>query len=77
MWIGFNPEFPVIVAGVQDGKITPDGLGAMEFENFAAAKAVFPDLDPAVNGQRFTWAMSGGIGKTRFETWEANAFYSR
>lgn len=45
------------------------------FPDFAAAKAVFPDLDLHHQTKRFTWAMRGADPKTgatmaRFESWE-------
>ena len=45
-----------------------------DFENLGEAKKVYPDLDPDVNGKRFTWAMHDMVdGKPamRFESWEA------
>lgn len=76
-WVGFNPSFPVLVVGVEpiSGKITKNGFGAKKFPNFAAAKAMYPDLDPHNVGERFTWAMNGGDNTTRFETWEAEKVF--
>jgi hypothetical protein len=70
---------PVQVVGVQDGKITPNGRGFQEFPNLAAARAVFPTLDPDHNGKDFSWAMHGeikGQPAMRFETWPAERMYS-
>lgn len=75
-WVDFSPEFPVIVVGVIDGQITPDGKGSQTFANLEEARKVFPDLDPDHNTKRFTWAAKGGEMLTRFETWKANEFYS-
>ena len=66
--------------GVSNGQITPNGEGWQQFSNLAEAKKVFPDLDPSINGQRFSWAMAGSVnGKPAilFETWAANDIYSR
>ena len=76
-WVGFDPAFPVTVVGVDEtNNITSNGHGWKKFPNFAAAKAVFPDLDPNNSSKRFTWAMNGGDNTTRFETWEAEKMYS-
>jgi hypothetical protein len=79
-WSGWRPEMPVIVAGVENGKITHDGKGYQEFGSLADAQSVFPDLDPQKNSERFTWAMAGGTSegrdRIRFETWKANELYS-
>ena len=72
----FNPNNPVQVCGVIDGKITSNGSGSMMFSNFAEAKKVFPDLDPSHNGKRFTWAMYGEKNATRFDTWELDRILS-
>jgi hypothetical protein len=79
-WKGWTEDMPVQVVGVSNGQITPDGRGVQEFANLAEAKAVFPDLDPNINGQRFCWAMAGsikGMPAIRFETWPAEEIYSR
>jgi hypothetical protein len=51
-----------------------------EFQNLEEAKKVYPDLDPDINGQNFTWAMHDKVdGQTamRFESWKANEIFSR
>jgi len=51
-----------------------------EFPNLDEAKKVYPDLDPDVNGQNFTWAMHDkvdGQPAMRFESWAAEAIFSR
>jgi hypothetical protein len=51
-----------------------------EFDSLEAAQKVYPDLDPDVNGKRFTWAMHDKVdGKPamRFESWEAEEIFSR
>ena len=50
-----------------------------EFESLEAAQKVYPDLDPDVNGARFTWAMHDKVdGKPamRFESWKAYESFS-
>ena len=68
----FQPNCPVtVVIGLHEG---------YDFVNLEAAKKVYPDLDPNVNGQRFTWAMHdkvNGQPAMRFESWEAEAIFSR
>lgn len=77
------PEFdniPVIVCGVNNGKITDNGSGYKDFKSLKSALTEFPDLHPKLNTKRFTWAMKeirkGKIEKLRFETWKAYEFYS-
>jgi hypothetical protein len=51
-----------------------------EFANLDEAKKVFPELNPNVNGTKFTWAMHdkvNGLPAMRFETWEMDAIFSR
>ena len=51
-----------------------------DFANLEEAKKVYPDLDPDVNGKRFTWAMHDkvdGVPAMRFESWEAEEIFSR
>lgn len=43
--------------------------GVFEFKNLEEAKKQFPELDPEVNGPKFTWGMIDGDW-TRFEDWE-------
>jgi hypothetical protein len=48
--------------------------------NLEEAKKVYPDLDPDVNGQNFTWAMHDkvdGQPAMRFESWAAEAIFGR
>jgi len=47
--------------------VTPTGHGHVEFNNFEEAKKAIPDLDPDINGKRFTNVMFDG-DKMRFET---------
>jgi hypothetical protein len=78
-WKGWTPEMPVQVVGVTNHQVTPNGHGYETYPNLAAAQAVYPDLDPSVNGKRFSWAMYGkvdGQPAIRFETWPANDMYS-
>jgi hypothetical protein len=79
-WRGWKSDMPVIIVGVESGKVTHDGKGYQEFGNLAEAQSVFPDLDPEKNSERFTWAMAGGASRgherIRFETWKANELYS-
>jgi hypothetical protein len=68
----FQPNCPVtVVLSLREG---------YNFESLEAAQKVYPDLDPNVNGKRFTWAMHDVVdGKPamRFESWEAEAIFSR
>lgn len=50
-----------------------------EFPNLAAARELFPELNPIQSSDRFTWAMRGELNGTaalRFETLAAYQFYS-
>lgn len=79
-WKDWKPEMPVVVCGIHHGEIREDGRGYQVFGSLAEAQAMFPDLDPEVNGKRFTWAMKGNIDGQlciRFETWAAYELYSR
>jgi hypothetical protein len=69
-------NIPVIVCGVDEGKITDNGSGYKDFDNFKSALLEFPDLHPKLNTKRFTWAMGEKGKKLRFETWKAYEFYS-
>jgi hypothetical protein len=80
-WINEHDIYslPVQVVGVQNGALREDGLHDQKFRNIYDALVVFPDLNPYVNGKRFTWAMRGeidGAPAMRFETWKAEAIYS-
>jgi hypothetical protein len=68
----FQPNCPVVV--VLSCK------EAYEFSNLEEAKKHYPDLDPNVNGKNFTWAMHDKVNNQpamRFESWEADAIFSR
>ena len=50
-----------------------------EFPNLAAARELFPELNPIQSSDEFTWAMRGELNEApalRFETWAAYQFYS-
>jgi len=68
----FQPNCPVVVVlSLREG---------YEFKNLEEAKKQYPDLNPDVNGQNFTWAMHDVVdGKPamRFESWSANEIFSR
>ena len=73
-WIA---NLPVLVCGVENGKLTDTGRGCEHFENLSVAKRVFHDLDIWVGGSRFTPAMGNKLSdELRFETWRASEFYS-
>ena len=75
----WKPDMPVLVCGVLDGQITPNGIGFQEFGSLAEAREIFPDLDPEVSTERFTHAMVGnkhGVPRLRVETWSAYRLYS-
>lgn len=73
-WIA---DLPVLVCGVENGILTDTGLGAQRFGNLSAAKNVFSDLDIWAGSSRFTPAMGNKLSdELRFETWQANKFYS-
>lgn len=67
----------VQVLGVHNGLIQANGLGCQNFDNLAAAREVFHDLDIYKEGPRFTAAI-GNPEKDpmRFETWKAAEIYS-
>ena len=73
----WNPHTSVVVCGVKDGVVTPKGLGSQTFTDLAAARALFPDLDPAAQTKRFTKALGNPeTDEMRFETWAAYELYS-
>lgn len=73
----WSPDASVVVCGVENGRVTSNGLGSQEFPNLSAAQAVFPDLDPHKNTERFTCAMGDPKSdKMRFETHAAYKVYS-
>lgn len=78
-WSDWKPDMPVQVCGVTPfGEVTPNGWGVVEFANLEEARKVFPDLDPAANGERFSWAMRGqikGQDAMRFESWQSEKRY--
>jgi hypothetical protein len=63
-WKDWNPEMPVVF-GVRNGEITPEGRGFQEFESLEHARRTFADVDPEVNGQRFTSAIAGETNEGR------------
>ena len=68
---------PVIVCGVKDGKITDDGSGTMEFDNFYEAVKTFPTLNIYKQNCEFTKALGNRVDEPlRFETWKAFELYS-
>ena len=78
-WKEWDDNMPVQVVGVKNGQPSDRIWDYQEFPNLAAAKQVFPDLDPRINGKQFTWAMRGqlnGQPAIRFETWAANERFS-
>lgn len=94
-WKGWTASMPVQVCGVRVEIAEGDNPAAANvifdknstevFSNLSSAKAILPDLDPEVNGKRFSWAMRGEVDKEngpgretaiRFETWEAERMYS-
>lgn len=44
--------------------------GVEIFGSLEEAQQTYPGLDPEKNTAEFTWAMSGGNGRMRFESWE-------
>jgi len=61
----------VVVLSVKEG---------YEFASLEDAKKVYPDLDPDINGENFTWAMHDkvdGQKAMRFESWKAYESFSR
>ncbi len=78
--IKWDPRVRVIVCGVRDGAITEDGSGEQEFENFEAAREVFPRLSLDGYGTVFHGPMGGGrmYGERilRFKTPKAYEMFS-
>jgi hypothetical protein len=73
----WNPHTTVVVCGVSEGKVTRNGSGVQRYMTLKEALAVFPDLDPHRNTERFTCALGNPQkDEMRFETWAANKFYS-
>ena len=78
-WRGYNPNMPVQVVGVKNGRITGDGGGVEVFKNLKDAQKKYSGLDPEENTMQFTWVTRGEVkGKDagRFETWKAYKMYS-
>ncbi|MBE7692826.1 hypothetical protein [Tenacibaculum finnmarkense] len=78
------PEFdniPVVVCGINKGKVTENGSGFKNYKNLKSALLEYPDLHPKLHTKRFTWAIkekeNDKIKKLRFESWIANDVYSR
>jgi len=70
-------KLPVLVCGVLEGELTGNGSGCEHFASIEEAKKIYPDLDIYKGGKRFTAGMGNRINEDlRFETWEANEFYS-
>lgn len=78
----------ILLVGVTNNEITKNGSGSQIFKNFDEAKKVFPELNPEVGSENFTWSQGYdelrrspfGIGKTkavRFETRIAYEYLSR
>lgn len=67
----WNTQIPVLVCGVEDGKVTDTGIGSMQFENIKAAQMIFPQLDIYKGSTEFTHGMSARTftRELRFETW--------
>ena len=67
----------VVVCGVENGAVTPNGKGVQKFVDLATARQAFPDLDPEANTKRFTRAMGDPAkNEMRFETYAAQDLYS-
>jgi hypothetical protein len=72
-WKGYDPDMPVQVVGVRNGKILGMRGKTEEFSNLEDAQKVYPQLDPDNGTRYFTHVMRGEIdGRPagRFETWE-------
>jgi hypothetical protein len=73
----WSPAVAVLVCGVSNGQLTPNGHGGHRFRTLEEARKVFPDLDPDRNTERFTWALGNPDDtEMRFETWAANNLYA-
>ena len=71
----FRDSLDIENTPVQVVRKLTSGWDVLWFENLAAAKAVFPTLDPYHNTKDFTWSVRGETsdGRTalRFENWDA------
>ncbi|HWW37907.1 PIN domain-containing protein [Pedobacter sp.] len=75
--IKWMENLPVVIVGVEKGKITQDGGGSQRFENIKEARMVFPELNLTASSTLFTNPMGNKMtGELRFETWKANEQYS-
>jgi hypothetical protein len=76
----WDPRVRVIACGVRDGAVTEDGSGEQEFENFEAAREVFPQLSLDGHSTDFCGPMEGGRmyreRVLRFETPKAYEMFS-
>jgi len=71
----FRDELDIENTPVQVVRKLDTGWDVQWFENLAAAKEVFPTLDPYHNTEFFTWSMKGMTPDMRvalrFENWDA------
>jgi len=68
----FIASRPVVVVGVENGRVTENGNGMQQFANMQAALAVFPDLNVWTGSSRFTDVLGNKLcGELRFESWKA------
>lgn len=67
----WNNQVPVLVCGVEDGKISDSGNGSMHFDNIKEARKVFPQLNLSKGSVEFTQAMGARnfAKELRFDTW--------
>lgn len=70
----------VVICGVRDGRVTEDGTGEQVFENFAAARAVFPQLRLDGPSEGFHTLRDESLWRPerrlRFETYKAFHLFS-
>jgi hypothetical protein len=72
-WKGYDPDMPVEVVGVRNGKVLGMRGKTEYFSNLEDAQKVYPQLDPDKHSEQFTWVMRGEIdGRPagRFESWD-------
>jgi hypothetical protein len=73
----FISSRPVVVVGVENGRVTENGNGMQQFANMQAALAVFPDLNIWKGSSRFTDVLGNKLcGELRFESWKAHQILS-